>query len=275
MPATPTPLARFTGRTALVTGAAHGIGRAIAHRLHSEGASVVLADLDGDAASEVAAALGERTVGVACDVTDRATVDAAVALAQSRFGGLDVVAGNVGVASGEDLDDLDDAAWARQLEPTLHGALITVQAAIHPLLRSPYGGAVVLTGSVNGLAAFGGLAYSAAKAGLGSLVQNLSVRYGASKVGEGERPVRFTVVAPGTVRTRVWDDREPDALAPLYPLGRIGEPEDIAAAVAFLASDDASWVTGIVLPVDGGVLAGPAQRFDDLGARRTLTPRQP
>lgn len=121
-----------------------------------------------------------------------------------------------------------------------------------------------MIGSVNGLAAFGDLPYSAAKAALGNVAANLTVRYGAQMrelLGATGRPVRFNVVAPGTIRTRVWDGRDVDELAALYPLGRVGEPEDIANAVAFLTSDDAAWISGIVLPVDGGVLAGPAQGF--------------
>jgi NAD(P)-dependent dehydrogenase (short-subunit alcohol dehydrogenase family) len=112
-------------------------------------------------------------------------------------------------------------------------------------------GSIVMVGSVNGVAAYGEPAYAAAKAGLTLLAKNLAVELGPAGV-------RINVVAPGTVRTRVWDHQGgPDALAPLYPLGRVGEPADIAAAIAFLASDDASWITGVTLPVDGGSLAGP------------------
>jgi NAD(P)-dependent dehydrogenase (short-subunit alcohol dehydrogenase family) len=110
--------------------------------------------------------------------------------------------------------------------------------------------------SVNGLSAFGEEPYAAAKAGLTILAKNLAARYGP----EG---IRFNVVAPGTIRTRVWDDQPGalDRIVRMYPLGRIGEPEDIAAAVAFLASADASWITGITLPVDGGILTGPFHQF--------------
>ena len=261
-PATPA-LARFAGRTALVTGAAHGIGRAVATRLHAEGANAVLADLDPAAAKDAAATLGDRALAVECDVTDAEALERAVTAVVQQFGALDVLVCNVGVATGEGFDALDDAAWTFQLEPTLHGTVRTIQAALPQLLTSAWGGAVVMTGSVNGLAAFGNVGYSLAKAALPNLAQNLAVEYSATRVGEGQRPVRFNVVAPGTVRTRVWDDQDPDALVPLYPMGRVGEPEDIAAAVAFLASDDASWVTGITLPVDGGILAGPALAFQE------------
>ena len=186
---------------------------------------------------------------------------AAVRTCAAHFGGLDVLVCNVGIATSEDFAGIDDAAWAGQFEPTLHGTVRCIQAALPHLLSSPHSGSVVMTGSVNGLAAFGNVAYSRAKAGLASLAANLSVRYGASRISTGQRPIRFNVVAPGTTRTRVWErqGQNPDVLAPAYPLGRVGEPEDIAAAVAFLASDDASWITGVVLPVDGGVLCGPAQ----------------
>ncbi|MGI8879721.1 MAG: SDR family NAD(P)-dependent oxidoreductase [Jatrophihabitans sp.] len=258
---------RYDGRVAMVTGAGNGIGRAIATRLYSEGAAVLLADLDEAAGTDTAQQLGERAVAVHCDVTDRASVQAAVAECVARFGALDVLACNVGVAGAEDFPDLDDSAWAAQLEPTLHGTITCIQAALSHLIGSAYGGSVVMTGSVNGLAAFGNVAYSAAKAGLGNIAANLSVRYGAWDPRATGRPVRFNVVAPGTIRTRVWaaQSQDPDKFARIYPLGRIGEPEDIAAAVAFLGSDDASWVTGIVLPVEGGVLAGPVQAFVDAG----------
>ncbi|GAB3441181.1 SDR family NAD(P)-dependent oxidoreductase [Phycicoccus ginsengisoli] len=264
MTSQPAPaLARFTGRTALVTGAAHGIGRATAGRLHAEGANVVVADLDAVAAKDAAASLGDRALALECDVTDAASVHHAVQAGVEQFGALDVLVCNVGIATGERFEALDDAAWSGQLEPTLHGTVRCIQAALPHLLTSRWGGAVVMTGSVNGLAAFGNVGYSVAKAALPNLAQNLAVEYSASRVGDGQRPVRFTVVAPGTVRTRVWDDQDPDALVPLYPMGRVGLPEDIAAAVAFLASDDASWVTGITLPVDGGILAGPALAFQE------------
>ncbi len=206
---------RFHGRVAMITGAGNGIGRAIAARLHSEGASVLLADLEADAATEVAESLGERAAAVRCDVTDRSGVQAAVADCLCRFGALDVLACNVGTAGPQDFLDLDDAAWAAQMEPTLHGSVICIQAALPQLIDSRFGGSVVMTGSVNGLAAFGNVAYSAAKAGLGNVAANLSVRYGAWDPRAAGRPVRFNVVAPGTTRTRVWDaqDQDPDKFA--------------------------------------------------------------
>jgi meso-butanediol dehydrogenase/(S,S)-butanediol dehydrogenase/diacetyl reductase len=261
-------LRRYDGRTAFITGAAHGIGRAIAERLASEGASVVIADIDAAAGDNLATELtsaGTGALAVHCDVTDRESVRAAVAAGAERFGGLGIVVNNAYSASAVLLEDLTDEDWNRDMDPTLTGAVRTIQAALPHLMASSYGGAVVSVGSVNGLAAFGGLAYSAAKAGLGNVTQNLAVMY-------GDAGVRFNVVAPGTVRTRVWTDRGPERLAMMegaadrYPLGRVGEPADIAAAVAFLGSDDAAWITGVILPVDGGIMAGPLKTV--FGAER-------
>ncbi|MGF0118546.1 SDR family NAD(P)-dependent oxidoreductase [Promicromonospora sp. Marseille-Q5078] len=248
---------RFAGRVALVTGAAHGIGAATARRLFAEGATVVLADVDTSAAGRAAEALGggRRALAVPCDLTDPASVEAAVAEAVRRFDRLDVL---VNVAGGarphpDLLDGMTDDDWAGTVDLNLTGPVRAVRAAAPHLSRQ--GGAIVLVGSVNGLQAFGDAAYSAAKAGLGLVAKNLAVRLGPAGV-------RVNVVAPGTVRTRVWDTQGgPDRFAPMYPLGRVGEPEDVAAAVAFLASDDAAWITGVTLPVEGGVLAGPLATF--------------
>ncbi|MGH3712348.1 MAG: SDR family NAD(P)-dependent oxidoreductase [Micromonosporaceae bacterium] len=254
------PIRRYAGRVALITGGAHGIGRGIAERLASEGAAIVVADVDTDAGERLAAELAERGAGavsVHCDVTSRESFDEAVAAAVQRFGQLDVLVNNAGgsVRTG-DFTDSDIEAWHQQLDVTLIGAVHGVQAALPQLLASEHGGNVVTIGSVNGLVAFGDPAYSAAKAGLQSLTQNLAARYARDGV-------RFNLVAPGTIRTRNWDD-QPGVLeefAERIPLGRVGEPSDVAAAVAFLGSGDAAWVTGVVLRVDGGVLVGPAAYF--------------
>lgn len=247
---------RFEGRAAFITGGAHGIGRATARRLACEGAAVTIADVDVETASEVAAevaATDAEALAVACDVTDRVSVEASVAASVARFGRLDVLVATAGGDSLQKPDgETEDELWQRLLDLNLISVMRCVRATLPHLLASPAGGNVVAIGSVNGIAAFGGYPYSAAKAGLQNLMKNLAAEY-------GDRGVRFNLIAPGTVHTRVWDAQPGslDRLKQLYPLGRVGEPEDIAAAVAFLASDDAAWITGTTLPVEGGVLTGP------------------
>jgi len=139
------------------------------------------------------------------------------------------------------------------LDFNLMGAVRCIRAVLPQLLIAPSSSSVVTIGSINGLVAARSEPYSAAKAALQNLTLNLAARYGA-------RGIRFNLIAPATIRTRVWDNQpdELERMTPMYPLGRIGRPEDIAAAVAFLASDDAAWITGITLPIDGGLLAaGP------------------
>ncbi|MEV4504927.1 SDR family NAD(P)-dependent oxidoreductase [Streptomyces klenkii] len=248
---------RFAGYVVLVTGAGRGIGAATARRLAAEGARVLVTDLDGGRADRAAARLradGLAAGAYACDVGDRAAVEAAVAHAVERFGGLDVLVNNAYSFHSDPplVEDVTDETWSRDLDITLTGAFRCVRAAMPHLAAAPDGrGAVVSIGSVNGEQDYGNHAYSAAKAGLASLTRTLAGQC-------APRGVRVNLVAPGTVRTPGWDDR-PGALeraAGQYPLGRVGEPEDIAAAVAFLASRDASWITGVTLPVDGGILIG-------------------
>lgn len=244
---------RFDGSAVLVIGGAHGIGRACAVRLAGEGARVAVLDRDLDAARTVAAGLpgpADTHPALPVDVTDTSSVDAAVAAAVKSLGGLDALVHVAGGASAHlPFEQSTDAEWHQEIELNLLGVVRSTRAALPHLRRSTRTPAVVVISSINALAALGEEAYSAAKAGLGGLVLNLA--------GHGAPDgVRVNLVAPGTVRTRVWDGQEggADRLADWYPLGRVGEPEDIAAAVAFLASSDASWITGHTLPVDGGFL---------------------
>ncbi|MFC8513716.1 SDR family NAD(P)-dependent oxidoreductase [Streptomyces sp. NPDC057257] len=245
---------RFEGYGVLVTGAARGIGAAVARRLAEEGARVLLTDADASEVEKTAAALREQGLAArasGCDVADRAQVEAAVAHAVDAFGTLDVLVNSAASCTPDTplFEDGTDEAWDRDLDITLTGTYRCCRAAL-PHLAASGRGAVVSTGSVNALQNFGNQAYSAAKAGLLSLTRTLAGH-------AGPRGVRVNLVVPGTVRTSAWEGRddELDALRPLYPLGRVGEPEDIAAAVAFLASRDAAWITGTALTVDGGLTA--------------------
>jgi meso-butanediol dehydrogenase/(S,S)-butanediol dehydrogenase/diacetyl reductase len=249
---------RFDGAGVVVTGAAHGIGRACAERLADEGARVAILDLDGTAAEQAAQQLPgglDRHVALQVDVTSSSSVDQAVAEAAQRLGHIDVL---VNVAGGDTehgrFEAIDDEVWTRMLDLNLLGVVRCCRAAIPHLRRSEQAAAIVTVSSVNALLALGSEPYSSAKAGLGSLTVNLA----ADLAADG---IRVNAVAPGTIRTRVWDGQEgrADRMTSLYPLGRVGQPADVAAAVAFLASPDAAWITGHMLPVDGGLLAARPQ----------------
>ena len=244
-----------------MTGGAHGIGRACAVRLADEGARVAVLDVDEEAAQDVVSRLaqlgGRPHLAVRMDVTDRSSVDQALGRAAGELGQVDtlvnVAGGDVGHGS---FEDTDDEVWARVLELNLLGVVRCCRAAIPHLRRSAMSPAIVTVSSINAFIALGSEAYSAAKAALTSLTGNLA----ASLAHDG---IRVNAVAPGTIRTRVWDAQAggADRLTPLYPLGRVGEPEDVAGAVAFLASRDAAWITGHTLPVDGGLLTGDGSQL--------------
>lgn len=243
---------RYRNAVAVVTGGGNGIGAATARRLAAEGASVAVLDLEGDAAAGLAGSLpvddGAAHLALAADLTDRDAVETAMAAVADRFGRIDTL---VNVAGGgvleQEFEQSEDETFGHMFDLNFVGAVRACRAALPRLRRSPRP-AIVMVSSVNGLMALGSEAYSAAKAALGSLTVNLAARYG----GDG---IRVNAVAPGTTRTRVWDHQGgADQHAHMYPLGRVGEPEDIAAAIAFLGSPDAAWITGQVLPVDGGLL---------------------
>ncbi|MFI6599484.1 SDR family oxidoreductase [Nonomuraea sp. NPDC050536] len=230
---------RFRDQVVAVTGAAGGIGRVLVDRFTAEGAVVAEGDIQG--ASGV-------------DVTDRATVQEWVAGVERRHGPIDVLVNNAAVARDAEFVDLPEEQWHHELDVSLTGAFLCAQAVLPGMLERRRG-VIVNISSVNAVSYFGNEAYSAAKAGLLSLTRSLAVKY-------GPHGVRCNAVVPGTIRTPIWDERVAvapdilDRLAVWYPLGRVGTPDDVASAVLFLASADAAWITGVALPVDGGLLAG-------------------
>ncbi|WP_327318877.1 SDR family NAD(P)-dependent oxidoreductase [Streptomyces sp. NBC_01235] len=241
--------ARFTGHTALLTAAASGIGAATARRLAAEGASVLVTDVDAEGAHRVAEEIraeGGRAWDRPLDATSPTEWAAAVADAESWTGRLDVLHLNAGRNLPGAAHELDDATWHDQLRLSLDSVFYGVRAAV-PLLRTARG-AVVITSSVHAALGFKGYpAYAAAKGGIDALVRQLAVEYGGQ--------IRFNSVLPGAVVTALWAGVPHEykaKTAARTPVGRLGAPEDIAAAVAFLASDDASFVTGQNLLVDGG-----------------------
>jgi NAD(P)-dependent dehydrogenase (short-subunit alcohol dehydrogenase family) len=250
---------------ALVTGGGSGIGRAICELFAKEGAKVVVADRYPERAEETAARIksaGGEAIGVPVDVAAVAAVTAMTEQAVARYGRVDALVNNAGISVGDDILTIDEATWDLNLNVVLKGVFLCSKAVLPGMLERRRG-VIVNIASVNGLWAVGEEAYSAAKAGIINLTQNMAVKY-------GERNVRINCIAPGSIRTPIWGARvaeDPqifDKIAKWYPLGRVGEPEDVANAALFLASDEASWITGVTLPVDGGLLAGSCRMSRDL-----------
>jgi len=248
---------RFDGTVAAVTGGASGIGRRTAERLAAEGARVALFDVDDDSVGAAASSIvdsGYTAVAVTVDVCDGDQVREAVTQISAEWGLIDVLVNNAAIAVADGLVDISEQEWEREVDIALGGAYRCTRAVLPGMVKGD-GGAIVNVGSVNGIGMYGQEAYSAAKAGIDSLTRSVAVRY-------GPHGVRANTVAPGTVATPAWDSRveaNPDVfgdLAQWYPLGRVGTPDDVANAICFLASDEASWITGSTLAVDGGLLAG-------------------
>jgi len=245
---------RFKDRVVVVTGSGSGIGRVMAQKFAAEGAKVAVIDWKGDKAEEVAAEIGGTAHAFRADVSKGAEVKTMVKEVVSRLGPVDVLVNNAAIADGDDVLKIDEPTWERDVSVVLKSVFLCSQAVL-PSMIERRGGVIVNITSVNGLSALGNEAYSAAKAGVINLTQGIAVRY-------GHHGIRCNAIAPGTIRTPIWQeriDRDPvvfERLVKWYPLGRVGEPEDIANAAMFLASDDAGWITGTVLTVDGGLLAG-------------------
>ena len=245
---------RFKDRVVVVTGSGSGIGRVMAQKFAAEGAKVAVIDWKGDKAEEVAAEIGGTAHAFRADVSKGAEVKTMVKEVVSRLGPVDVLVNNAAIADGDDILKIDEPTWERDVSVVLKSVFLCSQAVL-PSMIDRRGGVIVNITSVNGLSALGNEAYSAAKAGVINLTQGIAVRY-------GHHGIRCNAIAPGTIRTPIWQeriDRDPvvfERLVKWYPLGRVGEPEDIANAAMFLASDDAGWITGTVLTVDGGLLAG-------------------
>jgi NAD(P)-dependent dehydrogenase (short-subunit alcohol dehydrogenase family) len=243
---------RLENKVAIVTGAAGGIGAAIAARLQAEGASVVIADLNEDAAraaaEKVVADSGGQAIGVACDVGSEEQVAATVRAALDRFGRLDVIVNNAGLMTFKTLAEFSGEDWMKVLRVDLLGAaFFTRQAFLH---FGEKGGAIVNIASVHAIETSANAApYSAAKAALLSLTRTTSI--------EGrDFKIRATAVLPGAIDTpMLWDNPNVKSGAETIDKRDVGTPEDVASAVAFLASDDAKFITGTTLAVDGGRLA--------------------
>ena len=248
---------RFDGRVAIVTGASRGIGLAVAQRLVDEGGKVVITARKPEGLAAAVAELGgeEHAVYVAGRADDPEHQDEAIATAQRVFGGLDVLVNNTGInpAYGK-LTEIEESAARKIMDVNVLAALSWTRRAVAAGLGQARPGAVVMMASVAGLAPAPGIAYyGVSKAALISLSTQLAYELSPS--------IRVNAVAPAVVKTKFAEAlyaADEEAAASRYPLKRLGVPEDIGAAVAFLASDDAGWITGQTLVVDGGASLGPS-----------------
>lgn len=258
---------RFVGRTVLITGGGRGIGRATALRLAAEGAAVAVIDRDRGAADGVLreiAARGRTGTALIGDIADFDLAPRLVADAERALGPLDVLVNNAAYAAKPTLAATEPDDWAAEFAVTLEAAWRMARAVL-PGMSERGRGVIVNVASVNALLALGNPAYSAAKAGLLSLSQAIAHEY-------GPRGIRCNAVSPGSIRTEhpSWQERlrrDPatfEKLARWYPVGRVGCPDEIAACIAFLASDDASFVNGANLVADGGLTAGIAPMIAEL-----------
>ncbi|CAN5227470.1 3-oxoacyl-[acyl-carrier-protein] reductase [soil metagenome] len=244
------------GPVALVTGAANGIGLATADELHRRGFRVVYADLDGDAAQEAALSADhslDTAYSATIDITDTDSVNAAMAAVADRFGGLDALVNNAGVPGRHITAEMTDDEWHWMLGVNLDGAFKCSRAA-YPLLLLSAQPSIVNVSSVSSVVGMvSRIGYTTSKAGINGMTRALSTEWGS-------QGIRVNAVAPGYVRTSGFDRRmstgDPGIVAELerdIPLGRLCRPEEIASAICFLASADASYVTGHCLVVDGGL----------------------
>jgi 3-oxoacyl-[acyl-carrier protein] reductase len=240
----------LTGRVALVTGSTRGIGRAIAGTLASCGAGVAVVGRDQARADAVAAELGESAKGFACDVSDTAQVNALIENVEKTMGSLDILVNNAGLTRDNILLRLKDDDWDSVIDANLRGAFATIRAATRGMMKRRWGRIINISSVVGLIGNKGQANYAASKAGLIGLTKSVAKEFAS-------RNILANVIAPGYIETDMTAAMTPEAQAAMkgmIPLERLGTAQDVANAVAFLASEHAAYITGQVLVIDGGLV---------------------
>jgi NAD(P)-dependent dehydrogenase (short-subunit alcohol dehydrogenase family) len=241
---------RHEGRTVIITGAGSGIGAATAHRFAAEGANVVVADLSEEAATSVAAEIGGTALAVRCRVGSAADTEATVSATMERFGAVDVMINNAaGGTAGGPVELIGEDAWDEMFDVNVKGSFLFVKHTV-PLMRANGGGSILFTASLGAKQGTAGMAtYGATKAAIVNLVKSMALEF-------AQHNIRVNAVCPGAILTPGLARVPTDALAQLIPFKRLGQPDEIASVFSFLASSDASYITGQAIDVDGGMGAG-------------------
>lgn len=243
---------RLEGKVAIVTGAARGLGRGIVERLASEGAVVVVTDVNAEGAQQTATELGGSAVGLGCDVSDYDSVAAMVSDVKDRFGRIDVLVNNAGWDKAAPFLDLDQELWPRIIGINLFGVLNTSKAVLPIMAEQGSGSVVNISSDAGRVGSSGEAVYSAAKGGVIAFTKSMAREM-------ARKQVRVNVVCPGPSDTQLFaefagdNDKLREALTKAIPLRRLGQPEDVAGAVAYFASDDSTYVTGQTVSVSGGL----------------------
>jgi 3-oxoacyl-[acyl-carrier protein] reductase len=239
----------LTGKTALVTGATGGLGGPIARALHQQGAVVALSGTRREALDQLAGELGQRVHVIACNLADKQEAEALVAQAEARLGKLNILVANAGITRDNLLVQLSDEAWDEVIAVNLTASFPLARAAIKGMMRRRFGRIIGITSVVGVTGNAGQGNYAAAKAGMIGMIKSLAQEY-------AKRGITANCVAPGFIATPMTDqlnEKQRDAILARVPVGRLGAAADVAAAVVYLASDEAAYMTGQTLHVNGGM----------------------